>query len=57
MTNECEHGQLKRQCPLCELEQEIKFLKAENQLMRDYVDNLSKLVNQIQANINGSRLG
>ncbi len=27
MTNECKHGQLKRQCPTCELEEEMADLK------------------------------
>lgn len=49
MPNECQHGQLKRQCPLCEMDEDIKFLKTENQMLRDTIDSHTRTIVELQA--------
>ncbi len=48
MADECKHGSLRRACPICLRDDEIKDLRAEIEQLREKVDKLPKTADGVR---------
>lgn len=47
MSNQCKHGQLARQCPICELQGRVAGLEAENAQIRDQCEKAATYISDL----------